>query len=115
MQLDPLSPNRNLQLGILAVVRFAQRRFADTVEICREWISIADHPTSVGMLAAAQGHLGEARAAGDALKRLHALSPMTIPEIAALLYRKAEHRALFLEGIALAEALQAVTVDATGQ
>jgi hypothetical protein len=58
------------------------------------------------MLAAAQGQLGEARAAGDALERLRELSPMTLPEIAALLYRKEEHRALFLEGIALAEALQ---------
>lgn len=115
MQLDPLSPNRNLQLGILAAVRFAQRRFAETVEICREWISIANHPTSLGMLAAAQGHLREAGPAGDALKHLHELSPMTISEIAALLYRKPEHRALFLEGIALAEALQAETADATGK
>jgi TolB-like protein len=115
MQLDPLSPNRNLQLGILAAVRFAQRRFADTVDICHEWISIANHPTSVGMLAAAEGHLGEARAAGDALKSLHELSPMTISEVAALLYRKAEHRALFLEGIALAEALQGEPADASGK
>ena len=111
MHLDPLSPNRNLQLGILAAVRFAQRRFADTVEICHEWNSIANHPTSLGMLAAAQGHLGEASAAGDALRRLRELSPMTISEIAALLYRKAEHRALFLEGIGLAEALQGEPAD----
>jgi adenylate cyclase len=115
MQLDPLSPNRNLQLGILAAVRFAERRFDNAVEICREWISLANHPTSVGLLAAAQGHLGEADAANIALTRLRELSPMTPPEIAALLYRKAEHRALFLEGIALAEALQGETADATGR
>lgn len=112
MQLDPLSPNRNLQLGALASIRFAQRRFAETVEICRELLTIANHPNTVGLLAAANGHLGEARAAGEALRRLHEFSPMTFSEIAALLYRKAEHRALFLEGIALAEALQGETADA---
>ncbi|HEY1447895.1 MAG TPA: TIR domain-containing protein [Caulobacteraceae bacterium] len=106
MQLDPLSPNRNLQLGILVVVRFAQRRFGDTVDICREWISLANHPTSVGMLTAAEGHLGDAGAASKALAHFHERSSMTFPEIATLLYRKPEHRALFLEGIALAESLQ---------
>jgi hypothetical protein len=106
MKLDPLSPNRNLQLGILAAVRFAQRRFNDTVDICREWISLANHPTSVGLLAASQGQLGEADAAGGTLAHLRELSPMSPPEIAALLYRKAEHQALFLEGITLAEDLQ---------
>jgi adenylate cyclase len=115
MQLDPLSPNRNLQLGILAVVRFAQRRFGDTVEICREWISLANHPTSVAMLTAAQGHLGEADAAGKALTHLRELSPMTPPEIAALLYSKAEHRALFLEGMALAENLQRAPAAVQGK
>jgi hypothetical protein len=40
---------------------------------------------------------------------------MTISEIAALLYRKAEHRALFLEGIALAEALQGESANASGK
>ncbi|HEY2483022.1 MAG TPA: hypothetical protein VGI30_12630, partial [Caulobacteraceae bacterium] len=114
MQLDPLSPNRDLQLGILAAVRFAQRRFDDTVEICREWISRADHPTSVGLLTAAQGHLGEAEEANSALTHLRELSPMTAPEIAALLYRRAEHRALFLEGIALAENLQPAPAAAQG-
>jgi adenylate cyclase len=105
MQLDPLSPNRNLQLGILAAVRFAQRRFDEVVEICREWITLANHPTSVGMLAATQGHLGEAGAT-QTVARLRELSPMSFPEIANLLYRKEEQRALFLEGMAKAEAMQ---------
>ncbi len=115
MQLDPLSPNRNLQLGILAVVRFAQRRFADTVEICHEWNLHRQPPHQRGHARRGPGPPGRRGAAGDALRRLHELSPMTISEIAALLYRKAEHRALFLEGIALAETLQGETADATGK
>jgi adenylate cyclase len=106
MHLDPLSPNRNLQLGILATVRFAQRRFEEVVEICREWITLANHPTSIGMLASTQGHLGEADAAGRALAQLAELSPMTWPEIAALLYRPPEHKALFLKGMEMAKTLQ---------
>ncbi|HEY1562268.1 MAG TPA: TIR domain-containing protein [Caulobacteraceae bacterium] len=112
MHLDPLSPNRNLQLGILAAVRFAQRRFEEVVEICREWITLANHPTSVGMLASTQGHLGEAGGAGQALALLAELSPMTWSEIAALLYRQPEHRALFLEGMGMAEKLQGVAAPA---
>jgi adenylate cyclase len=111
MQLDPLSPNRNLQLGILAVVRFAQHRFHEAAEICREWIAISNLPTAVGLLAAAEGHLGELRRADEALKHLRTLSPMTSLEIAAMLYRGQEHQALFLEGITLAEGLQRQTTS----
>jgi TolB-like protein len=109
MKLDPFSPNRSLQLGTLAAIRFAQRRFADSAEICLEWIGIAVHPNSVGLLAASRAHLGDAREAGEALAHLRVLtqtSPTSPAEIAAHLYRKAEHRALFEEGIALAERLQ---------
>ena len=106
MQLDPLSPNRSLQLGDLAAVRFAQRRFEEAAELCREWVGIANQPTSVGLLASACGHLGEARAAGEALAHLPELSTISPAEIAAIIYQKAEHRDLFLEGLALAKAFQ---------
>lgn len=112
MQLDPLSPNRNMQLGVLAAVRFAQRRFSEAVDICREWISIADQPSCVGLLAASWGHLGDGREARRTLAHLRELSTMSYPEIAALHYQRAEHRALFLEGVAAAEALQGATIAA---
>lgn len=104
MRLDPLSPNRAMQLGVLAAVRFAQRRFAECAEICREWMGIANHPTSVGLLASACGHLGDARVGKETLAHLNELSTMSTPEIAAMFYQKPEHRQLFVEGIALAEA-----------
>ena len=105
MQLDPLSPTRALQLGALAAVRFAQRRFAEAADICREWMGLANHPTSVGLMASICGHLGEARGAREALAHLPELSTMSISEIAAVFYQKAEQRDLFLEGITRAQAL----------
>ncbi len=104
MELDPISPSRALQLGALVTVRFAQRRFAEVVDLCLEWRGIADHPMSNAMLASANGHLGNTKAAAAALAHLASLSPMSMPEIAAMFYRKTEHRDLFLAGLVLAQA-----------
>jgi adenylate cyclase len=107
MQLDPLSPNRSMQLGALAAIRFAQGRFAEAADIAREWSGTASHALSVGMVAAANGQVGAARAAREALARLKDLSPMSMDDLSRMFYQKQEHRALFLDGIAKAEMLSA--------
>jgi TolB-like protein len=99
MRLDPLSPNRNLQLGALAALRFAQHRFAEAAELSRESSQLSLSPTSIGFMASAYGHLHQFGAARDALARLQSLTLMTPAELAALFYQKPEHRELFIKGI----------------
>ncbi|MBV8593505.1 MAG: hypothetical protein JOZ27_04290, partial [Caulobacteraceae bacterium] len=105
MRLDPLSPSRTLQLGALGAIRFAQRRFAETADIAREWMNLANHPLSAGLLAASAGHLGDGRLARQGLDHLKEVSAMPRETIAAMLYQTPEHRALLLEGMALADGL----------
>jgi adenylate cyclase len=99
MRLDPLSPNRNLQLGAMTAVRFAQGRFAEAAEFAREWTQISSQPTAFGFLAAAYGRLGQEADARKAMMGLRALSPIDLREMAAVIYRKREHRALFVESV----------------
>jgi TolB-like protein len=103
MRLDPLSPNRNLQLGAMAATRLAQKRFGEAATLSRESSQLGNAPTSVGLTASACGHLGQTRAAQDAIALVKTLTNMTMAQIAAIWYQMAEHRALFLEGITLAE------------
>ena len=107
MKLDPLSPSRALQLGGLATIRFAQERFGEAAEVGGEWMAITNHPMSAGLLAAAGGHLADARIARQGLSHLKGLSNMPRPAIAAMLYHRPEHRALFLKGMELADGLVA--------
>lgn len=103
IRLDPLSPNRALQLGALAAVRFAQRRFAEAIEINRERHMLASTPMSLGLMVAAYGHLGQQEAAREAFGQLRAVSDMSLSDIAAMYYQKAEQRQLFLDGVAAIE------------
>lgn len=103
MHLDPFSPNRALQLGAMAQTRFAQKKFAEAAELCREWGSLSRSPMSIGLPAAAYGHLGQMREAHEALSELKQLSDMAMSELAAMFYQRPEHRQLFLDGIALAQ------------
>jgi tetratricopeptide (TPR) repeat protein len=105
LQLDPLSPNRSMQIGSLASIRFAQGRFAEAADIAREWTGISSHPRSLGMQASAAGQMGDARTAREALTRLRDLSSMPMDELARMYYQREDQRALFLEGIAKAETL----------
>ncbi len=107
MKLDPLSPSRALQLGGLATIRFAQERFDEAAEVGGEWMAIANHPMSAGLLASAGGHLHDARIARQGLTHLAGLSSMPRPAIAAMLYHRPEHRTLFLHGMDLADGLAA--------
>lgn len=103
MRLDPLSPNRSLQLGALAAVRFAQHRFAEAIEINGERHMLASTPISWGLMIAAYGHLGQIPVAREALGQFRAITSMSFADIAAMYYQKAEHRQLFLDGVAAVE------------
>ncbi len=104
LKLDPISPNRNLQIGGLAATRFAQRRFPEAAELCREYVQLSHQPMSHSLRAATYGHMGEAVAAADTLAILRDLTTTSVEELAHMHFGTPEHRDLFLEGISLAEA-----------
>jgi len=101
MQLDPLSPNRNLQVGGLAAARFAQRRFSEAAGLCLEWVQISNSPASVGLLVACNAHLGLFDACREGIAHLRRLSTIPMIDIASLIYQRPEHRDLFMAGIAM--------------
>jgi TolB-like protein/tetratricopeptide (TPR) repeat protein len=104
MRLDPISPNRNLQVGALAAIRFAQHRFEDGLLYCREYVELAHQPLSLGLLAAIHDRLGDEPAARDAFAEFRAQSSMPLADLAAVFYRDASLRALLLESLTSVEA-----------
>ncbi len=103
MRLDPLSPNRNLQLGALASIRLAQRRFSEALTFSQEATHVSASPTSIGLMASAYGHLNDKPAAQAALAQVAQLTNMSMPQLAAIFYQQPEHRRVFLEGITRAQ------------
>ncbi|MGH6993908.1 MAG: winged helix-turn-helix domain-containing tetratricopeptide repeat protein [Caulobacteraceae bacterium] len=99
MRLDPLSPNRNLQLGALTAVRYAQGRFAEAADLAEEWTQISNQPTAFGFLAASHGKLRRTAEARKAMTRLRALSPISAQDMAAVIYQQAPQRQLLVEGL----------------
>jgi TolB-like protein len=87
MRLDPISPNRNLQVGVLAAICFAQRHFDEGLVYAHEYVELNHQPLSLGMLAATLEQLGEHEAAAKALAELRSRSPISLPELAAMIYR----------------------------
>ncbi len=104
MRLDPISPNRSLQLGGMAATRFAQRRFEEALKFSLEEVQLVPQPLSLGLLTAIYGQLGELRLAMKTLGILHQATPMSGEDIATTLYQKPELHALFLEGYNMAAA-----------
>jgi adenylate cyclase len=97
IRLDPLSPDRWLQLGFLGRARFHQGRYAEAVAPLKEASQLSDAPFLLPYLAATYGYLRQAGAARAVLDRYRALSPqpfaiMVGPEILSRV----------LDGIALA-------------
>lgn len=103
MRLDPLSPNRNLQLGALASIRLAQRRFSEALTFSQEATHVSASPTSIGLMASAYGHLNDKSAAQAALAQVAQLTNMSMPQLAAIFYQQPEHRRVFLEGVTRAQ------------
>ena len=106
MRLDPLGPDRLLQLSTLGNARFAQQRFGDAL-ICFKEFAQRQPENPLGHLAVAAlcGHLGETGVAGESLGELRRL---TSEPIADLLRRWSssttpEILQLWFDGVALAE------------
>jgi adenylate cyclase len=106
MRLDPLSPNRNLQLDIFAALRLAQGRFAEAAEFARDAVQIDASPLGHGLLIAAKAKLGNEGAVRKELAQFNALSSMTLDQVAARFYARPEHRAIFMDGLTAAVAEQ---------
>ena len=97
IRLDPLSPDRWLQLGFLGRARFHQGRYAEAVAPLKEASQLSDAPFLLPYLAATYGYLGQAGAAREVLARYRALSPQPIAiMVGAVVLNQV------LEGIALA-------------
>jgi TolB-like protein len=103
MRLDPLSPNRSIQLGGMAATRFAQRRFEEALQLSIEEVQLVPQPLSLGLLTAIHGQLGHISRSAQALQTLRRITPMTGEDIAKTLYQTSEHQDLFLQGFHLAD------------
>jgi adenylate cyclase len=105
MRLDPLSPQRATQIGMLGAALFAQGQFAESVAALKESSHLNPAiPQLYAQLAACYGHLGDAPAARAAAAQMAAHTPLTLNEMGAQMYRAPAQRALFLEGVARIEA-----------
>ncbi len=103
MRLDPISPNRSLQVGALAAIRFAQHRFEEGLIHAREYVELAHQPLSLGMLAATHGQLANVSAAGEAFAKLREHSQIPLEELAAMFFQDEAQQALLLQGLTHAE------------
>ncbi len=103
VRLDPLSAIRGVARWNTGLARFQQGRFAEALPLILEQ-STAVAPVWHAVLAATCGHLGRISEARAALARLRAVSHLSAEDLGDLWFRKAEHRGLLADGIALAEA-----------
>lgn len=102
IRLNPSSSDRGHQLSGMALARFDQRRFDDAVRLLTEAIPLQPAVSfNLALLAASYGHLGEAKAAAAALARYAQESSIAVEKRTSL-FRRSEHRDLFLDGIARA-------------
>jgi adenylate cyclase len=105
MRLNPMGPNRPNLVGFMGQGRFQQGRFSEAVPLLREQVQQTDSPRGYAFLAASFGHLGQTGAAAEALAHYRALSPQPVEVFARVFMDDPLHVALFLEGMAHAEAL----------
>jgi len=103
IRLDPVGPDRPLQMLYLAVARFEQGRFADAVPPLREFAQSTGHPSGPAFLAASYGHLGRTNEAREALAQYRAMSGRSLDPYAREAMGDRSHVKLFMDGIALAE------------
>ena len=102
IRLDPLSPDVSARLLPLGGARFLQRRFEDAVAHLTEAGRVIETSAIFAVLAASYGHLGRISEARAALERYRKLTHIPVSE-ASRSFRNADHRQLFLAGIALAQ------------
>ena len=104
IRLDPLSPIRATQVGMLGAALFAQGKFAESIAALKESGQLNPAiPQVYAQLASCYGHLGDLPAARAALADLTLHTPLTAREMGAQMYRAPTQLALFLEGLAKIE------------
>lgn len=102
MRLNPSSSDRSHQLSGMALARFGQRRFDETVRLLKEAIPLQPSVSfNLALLAACHGHLQDARSAASALEHYDRASTIGADRRISL-FRRPDLRDLYLEGIALA-------------
>ena len=101
MRLDPISTLRASSMFWVAFARLQQGRFAEVVSTLQQ----TAHPifSRYLALASALGHLGRTREARAALETYKILAVTSAEALADDVFRKLEHREIFLDGLALAE------------
>jgi|SRR5579872_714617 len=105
MRLDPLSPLRATQVGMLGGALFAQGKFAESIAAMKE----AGHlnpavPQVYAGLACCYAHLGDLAAAKAAVAEMASRTPLSLREMGEIMWRAPAQRALFMEGVAKIEA-----------
>ncbi len=107
MRLDPVGPDWLRLTVFLAMARFQQACFSEAARLSKECVQQSDHPTGYACLAASYGHLGQGRAAQEALARYRTLASQPIDAYARSFLVDPAHIKLFMDGIALAEGASA--------
>jgi adenylate cyclase len=103
IRLDPLGPARFTQMANMALGRFLQGRFAEAVALAREFNQQTEGALSGNaVLAASYGHLGQSRAAREALGRFRDATPLPIDAFGKLTIHDPAGQKLFEDGIRLA-------------
>ncbi len=114
MRLDPMPWRQVARAAFLGQARFQQRRFNEAVTLLKETSQQLDSPHALSFLAASYGHLRQADAAAEALRRYRALSAQPIDAFAPSFLDDPNDIKLFLDGIALAEGRGPAYVPADG-
>ncbi len=103
MRLDPMGPERMPTRWGLAMARFQQGRFAETVVLARQMLQTGENPTAYALLAASLGHLGQPTAAAEALKGYWKYTAQPLDAYARATWRDPARRKVFLDGVAMAQ------------
>jgi adenylate cyclase len=110
MRLDPFSPSRPVQLGMLGTALFFQGRGAQAVAALREAaLLIPNNPYIQILLTACYAQSGDEELAAQSLRRFRSLLPPEAPTTDAIQaqikrnFRNPEQRRRLLDGIAAAE------------
>jgi len=105
MRLDPLSSLRPTTLTFRGIALMGLHRLAESAVCLTESTQLLPYSARAwAFLASCRGHLRQAAEAGEALARVKALTNAPLADLANDSYQRPADRALFLEGLALAEA-----------
>jgi adenylate cyclase len=100
MRLDPLSPIRATQVGMLGGALFAQGKFAESIVAMKESGHLNPAvPQVYAGLACCYAHLGDLAAARAAVAEMSTRTPLSLRELGEQMWRAPAQRALFMEGV----------------